>query len=171
MCCEPSFEHCCNQNHFIDVNILWNVDITFTNVAYIGRQESGSFLLGIRLIARSGRRTRNVRMADRLMFSACTQYSTALNTDTPTHVTAFRERLLERSSEDGKWESNRTHNYFRLWQAEPQAYEVRTQRCDWPNQTEQNPNIWWWVPFPSLTDFHNQFSNEITAMKSSMCSR
>ena len=38
-----------------------------------------SFLLGIRLIARSGRRTRNVRIADKLMFSACTPYSTALN--------------------------------------------------------------------------------------------
>jgi len=38
-------------------------------------------VLGILLIARSGRKTRTVRIADRLRFSVMTQYSSALYTD------------------------------------------------------------------------------------------
>ena len=50
------------------------------------RVDEGAFfvVLGILLMARSGLKTRTVRIADRLRFSVMTQYSSALHTHTRT---------------------------------------------------------------------------------------
>jgi len=59
---------------------------TDRNILY--RERDVFFVLGILLMARSGLRTRTVRMADRLRFSVMTQYSSALHarTHAPPHA-------------------------------------------------------------------------------------
>ena len=79
----------------INLYIVLNIDVAlfliqtsaYSLLWHSRRIEEKCFLLGIRLIARRGRRTRNVRIADKLMFSAWTQYSTALKASNTSLIT------------------------------------------------------------------------------------